>query len=144
VRHFCRTSNEVILADDRKYLFEGLSSNFAIIDKDGRLVTAPTTDVLLGTVMEVAKLAAADMGIAVIEEFPKLEDLASCQGAFITSTSRMLLPIEIVNLPDGSEVKYNLNCEVTNGEDTILVLNLQRQTMQKLIERASDITEEVV
>jgi branched-subunit amino acid aminotransferase/4-amino-4-deoxychorismate lyase len=44
--------NEVILADGDGRLYEGLSSNFFVV-QDGSLVTAPSEHVLVGTVSKM-------------------------------------------------------------------------------------------
>lgn len=138
----CRSSNEVILADENSNLYEGMSSNFAIIDKDNRLITAPNSVVLMGTIMEVVKIVAAELGLTVVEELPTLQTLASCRGAFITSTSRLLLPIGLIITPDGSEVRFERSSPPPAGEgesaDATMHM-LQLGVLQKIIERSTDI-----
>lgn len=86
--------NEVLLVKPDGRILEGLSSNFGLIDEEGRLVTAPDTDVLPGTVMRMVKEAAREIGIPVVERCATLDDAKVCKGAFLTSTSRLLLPVE--------------------------------------------------
>lgn len=84
-------SNEVILSDEDGNLYEGLSSNFFVIRSDGSLQTAPTDSVLVGTVMKRVLRDWKYSGI--VFEHPKIREIDTWKGAFITSTSRLILPI---------------------------------------------------
>jgi branched-subunit amino acid aminotransferase/4-amino-4-deoxychorismate lyase len=84
--------NEVLLVDNG-LVYEGLSSNFAVITDKGTLQTAPNTLVLAGTVMAMIKEVAAELGIGIEEDCPDIKGVGSWRAAFITSTSRLLLPI---------------------------------------------------
>lgn len=84
-------SNEVILSDEDGNLYEGLSSNFFVIRSDGSLQTAPTCSVLVGTVMKRVLIDWKYSGI--VFEHPNIKDIDTWIGAFITSTSRLILPI---------------------------------------------------
>lgn len=96
-------SNEIILSDRFGRLYEGLSSNFFILRSDGRLQTAPLDQVLPGTVMKrVLELEGDDN---LVFENPKIEEIDTWKGAFITSTSRLILPIDkIVIFNEESEI----------------------------------------
>lgn len=83
---------EVLLVEDGAVL-EGLSSNFAAISQQGCLVTAPPGRVLAGSVMGLVRQACAELGIPVAERCPAIGEAASWQAAFITSTSRLVLPV---------------------------------------------------
>lgn len=124
-------SNEVVIADETGRLYEGLSSNFAVIDAQGRLLTAPNEAVLSGTIMELAKAAAAEIGLPVEHTFPRLQDLKGYQAAFITSTSRLLLPISRVCLGDSPPIPLN------SLEHPALV-QLQNRVRELVVERASE------
>ncbi|MCE1255169.1 MAG: aminotransferase class IV [Anaerolineae bacterium] len=94
--------NEILMltADDK--LLEGLSSNFFVI-KDKNIYTEEN-DVLSGitrsTVFEIADL----LGIPVIKEGIYLKDLPEVDEAFITSASRLVLPIRTIDkLPIGEQ-----------------------------------------
>lgn len=91
-------SNEVILSDDSGYLYEGLSSNFFVIHPDGCLQTAPLTEVLPGTVMK--RVLENWKYSEIVFDKVKGEDVERCLGAFITSTSRLILPIHTIILLD--------------------------------------------
>ncbi len=90
-------SNEIILSDPAGRLYEGLSSNFFIIRPDGRLQTAPLSDVLSGTVL---KRVLQKYDGAVVFTHPKIDEIESWQGAFLTSTSRLILPIDTIITDD--------------------------------------------
>ena len=107
--------NEVVLMDDQGCIYEGLSSNFAIIysnptsSSDGPvLVTAPDEVILKGTVMNVVLEACRILGWRLerrLISINELRDQFHC--AFITSTSRMVLPVETISLCDGSTIILN-------------------------------------
>lgn len=78
--------NEVIIHQNG-YCYEGLSSNFFIY-RHGQLETAPSDQVLPGTIQDlIAKQH------KIHYRFPDTREIDTWQGAFITSTSRLLLPI---------------------------------------------------
>lgn len=87
-------SNEIILADEEGNLFEGLSSNFFVIRSDGALQTAPIESVLVGTVMK--KVLTSWNYSEIVFEHTNIKEIDTWKGAFITSTSRLILPIHIV------------------------------------------------
>lgn len=75
-------------------LYEGLSSNFFIIRSDRSIQTAPIESVLFGTIM---KRVLKDWKYSeIIFEHPNVNEIDSWRGAFITSTSRLILPIHTI------------------------------------------------
>lgn len=104
-------SNEVILADLKGNLYEGLSSNFALITSGNKgcvsLMTAPDATVLSGTIMKVVKQKVHLLGITLLETPPTLRDLEQCKAAFITSTSRLVLPIHNILLPNSTSINLD-------------------------------------
>ncbi|KAJ2782777.1 hypothetical protein GGI15_002797 [Coemansia interrupta] len=99
---------EIVLVHDGRF-YEGLSSNFFATRRVGEgrgpgafeLVTAPQGSVLLGTVMRLVLRICARDGIGVSEDAR-----VGCgwSGAFVTSTSRGVLPVgEIVDGPQVAE-----------------------------------------
>eukprot|EP00035_Acanthoeca_spectabilis_P033481 m.23859 g.23859 ORF g.23859 m.23859 type:complete len:399 (+) comp6001_c0_seq2:171-1367(+) len=90
-------TNEILLEDEDGRLVEGSQTNFfAVID--GAVHTAEE-GILKGTVRDVVIKACADIGISIIFEPPKTDSYPTWDGAFITSTSRMVLPIDLLVLP---------------------------------------------
>ncbi|KAF9352333.1 hypothetical protein BGX26_009838 [Mortierella sp. AD094] len=99
-----KDTNEALLLDDETQdLYEGLSSNFYAFDRNRQTVmTAPLGSVLLGTIQKVVLNICSTEKIPVDYTFPNLKHIDDWEGAFITSTSRLVLPIEKIVLPDGS------------------------------------------
>ena len=98
-------SNEIILSDEDGNLYEGLSSNFFIINPAGFIQTAPPSSILPGTVMNrICKEEWLNkFGMKIVYECPRVEEICGWRGAFITSTSRLILPIhEIVEVENKS------------------------------------------
>ncbi|KAJ2658041.1 hypothetical protein IWW48_004213 [Coemansia sp. RSA 1200] len=101
-------TNEVVLTDGKQF-YEGISSNFFATRKretttttttgsggrpeylDYQLVSAPRDRVLLGTVMKLVLRICDRDGIEVVYD-PEL-DFGRWSGAFVTSTSRWVLPV---------------------------------------------------
>lgn len=122
--------NDVILADAQGHLYEGTSSNFAVLNDAGQMITAPDGTVLTGTIMKVVEQCAQQMGITVIRDFPREDQLQSYRAAFITSTSRLLLPIQMVYKHDGTEVSFESSA-------TPVINELQRRLIDALLLRST-------
>ena len=96
--------NEVLLLHDGA-ISEGLSSNFFAVAADGATVyTAPEGAVLSGTVRAMVLRACDDLGVRVVLECPRVPPVGSEEGAwsgaFVTSTTRMVLDIDVVRFID--------------------------------------------
>ncbi|OLY80489.1 hypothetical protein AYI68_g5414 [Smittium mucronatum] len=72
--------------------------------KNYQIVTSPPSDVLMGTIMQMVIKVCEEDNITVSYKSPSISSLQTGQwvGAFITSTSRLVLPIEIFKLGDRS------------------------------------------
>jgi len=92
--------NEVLLVAVDGGVYEGLTSNFFAL-VDGALHTAGD-DVLMGSVREAVLRVAARENLPVVLKAPSLRDLDRWEGAFISSTSRLLLPIDVIFVPDAT------------------------------------------
>lgn len=93
---------EVVLADtslEGTGLAEGTQTNFAVVTEDGTLQTAGK-GVLLGTVRKLLLKACHAESIAVAEITPALAGLLSWQGAVLSSTSRLVMPIDEIRVPE--------------------------------------------
>ena len=89
--------NELLLQTAEGELLEGSQTNFyALID--GAVHTAGE-GVLAGTVRRLLLEVCAREGIPVVLSPPTLESAASWEGALISSTSRLLLPIDRLYVP---------------------------------------------
>ncbi|KAF9369349.1 hypothetical protein CPB97_003665 [Podila verticillata] len=103
-----KDSNEALLLDEATQdLYEGLSSNFFAVHRSTKtVVTAPLDSVLTGTILKVVLNVCEQHNIPVKFAFPNLKHVNDWEGAFISSTSRLVLPIESIVLPDGSTKQF--------------------------------------
>jgi len=87
---------EVLLKNGEGFILEGSRSNmFYVID--GKMYTAPSTDVLLGiTRKHIIKLC-KDIGYEVEEKKLHIDEMKSVDGMFISGTSIGVLPITYVD-----------------------------------------------
>ncbi|KAJ1870007.1 cytosolic leucyl tRNA synthetase [Coemansia sp. RSA 990] len=131
--------NEVVLVNwDEKRFFEGLSSNFFAVRqaatysvpefRNYKLVSAPLSSVLLGTIMKLVLRICEEDGISV-EFVPQLEP-ELWAGAFVTSTSRLVLPIENVVFGDDGQHEQRLS------RDNPLVMHLKLRVEQLMAEQS--------
>ncbi|KAF9276829.1 hypothetical protein BGZ68_009713 [Mortierella alpina] len=122
--------NEALLLDDASQdLYEGLSSNlFAFDGARQTIITAPLDSVLKGTILKVVLAVCEEQKIPIEFKFPNLKHFDEWEGAFITSTSRLVLPIETIVLPNGSEKVF--------GESKVidLIRTLVLQECKKRVE----------
>ncbi|MHC1784774.1 MAG: aminotransferase class IV [Anaerolineaceae bacterium] len=82
---------ETLMAGDNGEVLEGLSSNFFSI-KDGRIRTAGS-GVLMGITRTYVLEIAEKLCIPVSQEGVRMDEIASLEEAFITSSSRGILPV---------------------------------------------------
>ncbi|CAI2169043.1 12024_t:CDS:2 [Funneliformis geosporum] len=99
--------NEILLSDSHTHnVYEGLSSNFfaVLYNPDKReplVITAPLQYVLEGTILKIVIMVCERDKIDLQFWFPNADDVEHWEGAFITSTSRLVLPIELIKFRDG-------------------------------------------
>ncbi len=86
---------EVLMVDEKGSLLEGLTSNFYAV-RDRELWTAGE-GMLSGITRRMVLQLAREAGILIKLEAPKLADFSSFTEAFITSTSRAVLPVTEIN-----------------------------------------------
>jgi len=91
-------ANDYVLYDENGRLYEGSSSNFHVV-KDNKIYTAPT-EVLDGITQKIVNGVCANHTIPVIFEYPIIKDNNAWTGAFLTSTTRGILPIERIRFPE--------------------------------------------
>lgn len=102
---------EVWLYDTEDMVTEGAGSNAYMVDAEGRVVTRPLGQQILGGVTrEVVLELARDEGIAVLERPFSREEALSAQEAFLTSTSSLVLPVTRI---DGRQVGDGMPGAVT-------------------------------
>lgn len=114
--------NEVVIesTEDSDSLLEGLSSNFFAVTAAGELITAPEGTVLIGTIRVMVEEACRELGIPIRYECPRESDMHNWAGAFITSTTRMVLEIDEVRFideatasPRKERVTFKVPCPIT-------------------------------
>ena len=92
---------EVLLVSEGGGALEGLQTNFFAVDARGVVRTAGE-GVLAGTVRGLVLDVCAREGVPVVMEAPSLEGASGWRGAFLTSTSRLLLPVDGLAWDGGS------------------------------------------
>lgn len=111
---------EVLMADESGNILEGLTSNFYAI-MDGKIWTAGQ-GVLFGITRQIVLSLAHDSGFPVQLEAPKLSDLSRFTEAFITSTSRAVLPVTEID-----------DERVGNGKPGLITKKLMQLYDQKIL-----------
>lgn len=129
-------SNEIVLVDHEGNLYEGLSSNFFVFQND-KLYTA-FEGILFGTIMKIVLEVCQEMSIEVVKSPPKLKDIDSWQEVCISSTSRLLLPIDGLYVHETKA--YFDGIHIPEKED--LVSNVKRFTFNKT--KTVDLLNEVI
>jgi len=123
---------ECLLAGGKEYneIYEGLSSNFYVII-NGQLHCAPDGTILLGTIMKIVLEACYDLNIKVIRKVPLKTEYNKWNGCFITSTSRLVLPITKIKLEDEKEIQFK--------EENKEIMRIQEYVKTKLDKQSTDI-----
>lgn len=89
---------EAIFIEDDGFITEGSSSNFFIFDKAGSLRTHPANHRILGGITRDGIInVARKSGFKVIEQPFRLADVLNANGAFISSTTKHILPVSTIN-----------------------------------------------
>ena len=85
---------ESLMVDDAGHVTEGSSTNAWIMDCDGRLVTRPTSNAILGGITRLTLIRLArEIGIDVVERPFTVEEAKAAREVFITSTTNFVKPI---------------------------------------------------
>lgn len=97
-------AREAWLVDGQGMVTEGASSNAWIVDRDGRLVTRPLGNEILGGITRAVLIEQAKAaGIEVVERAFSLQEAKQAREAFLTSTTSLVLPVtEIDGQPIGN------------------------------------------
>ena len=131
---------ETLLANGDEVM-EGCSSNFfAVVRKeDGtggmrRVLRTAKEGVLLGTMRKLVVDLAQGLGdeLEVEESPPRLSEMQAWEGCFITSTSRLLLPVTKVLVPKGGPEDVAGLVEVTGtvaDEKSFDVVSFERSEL---------------
>ncbi|CAO3643462.1 unnamed protein product [Cunninghamella echinulata] len=144
-----KDTNEVILLDDHGNIYEGMASNFFAVRQRSEeelkkfndphrskyVVTCASLEhILLGTAMKIVMAICEREKIDIEWVFPNIQDARSnkWEGCFLTSVSRLLIPIGSIHTNDGSlpiefppsdfiqQLQEKVNNEITNRAYKIL------------------------
>ncbi|HVO11026.1 MAG TPA: aminotransferase class IV [Vicinamibacteria bacterium] len=98
-----RGADEPVLLNQEGFLAEGASTN-VFLGRDGTLLTPPlSAGILAGITREVVLELLASLGIPGREKALRLSDLLSADEAFLTSTTREVVPVrEVDAVPIGA------------------------------------------
>ncbi len=88
---------EVILLNESNYITEGSRSNIFFIDRGKNLITPSLEDVLPGITRRNVIEIAHNKGINFIEKKVHYDELSHFEAAFLTGTSRKILPIQSID-----------------------------------------------
>jgi branched-subunit amino acid aminotransferase/4-amino-4-deoxychorismate lyase len=129
-------THELVLHDDQGRLYEGTSCNFFVVDMNNEIRTAPLTHVLPGTIQLMLAKVCERESIPLRYAFPELQEYQDWKAAFLTSTSRIVVPIRRLIWSDavtGDEQQKDLQ------PDYPIVLRLQSLMHDQLRQDATDV-----
>ncbi|KAG1051786.1 hypothetical protein G6F46_004426 [Rhizopus delemar] len=103
--------NEIILVDSQGRVYEGMASNFLAVKRvagEPVVFCAGLEHVLLGTILRLLIDICQKEGIRIQWEFPDLNEAKAGQweGCFVTSTSRLLLPVETIYCGPDEKIEF--------------------------------------
>ena len=94
--------HEGLLLDEDDNVREGATSNFYVV-RNGVLIVPPAADILDGVTLQIVLRLAADAAIPVERRKIPRAELPAWEEAFLTSTSRHVLPlVRLDGVPIGS------------------------------------------
>ncbi|RUS22678.1 aminotransferase [Endogone sp. FLAS-F59071] len=131
--------NEVLLSNpETGDIYEGLSSNFFAIyrgeagtGQPATVRTAPLEYVLQGTIMKAVVAVCEREGIPIEWAFPTIGDAkkGKWEGAFVSSTSRLVLPIESIHFRDEKP-------SITFPNPSPVVDHIREEVRKEIVKRA--------
>ncbi|RIA95982.1 hypothetical protein C1645_815962 [Glomus cerebriforme] len=128
--------NEILLSDSYTHnIYEGLSSNFFAVlhnpdKKEPLVVTAPLHYVVEGTILKIVRMICERDKIDFQFWFPNANDAEQWEGAFITSTSRLVLPIELIKFRDERPLVKLPSC------DNTIIKHIKNEVEKEIFHRA--------
>lgn len=130
--------NELLLTTASGELVEGSQTNFYAI-RDGVVYTAGE-GVLAGTVRRLLLEVCEREGVPVVLSPPKLEEVGDWEAALISSTSRLLLPIDELYVPSKGKMSEaaDLRRSFDNSEQS-LARKLQDLVQGEVLEHSSEL-----
>lgn len=124
-------ANETVLTNESGQAIEGTQTNFFAV-VGGEVYTASDSEVLSGTIRAIVMDVCKENGVHVRLQAPAIEGHRKWEGAFISSTSRLVLPIDRIFVLDDASPSSK-ECA---GEYSVpvsgLVLNIQKWVTEKL------------
>ena len=113
--------NELLLADEGGQLLEGSQTNFFAV-LDGKVHTAGD-GILAGTVRRLLLEVCEREGVEVVLHPPSLHEAPKWDAAMISSTSRLLLPIDELYVPkdNAPSTPSDLRAGFANGPSSLAV-----------------------
>lgn len=126
--------NEIVMQSEKNNsLYEGLSSNFFVIQNNS-IVTAPEHAVLAGTIQQLVIQCCKSNNIPIIRDFPQVNELDQWEACFLTSTSRLLLPIDCIRVHE-SKKERNFDNQSSNLLKQLqdLLFQLLKQNSTRII-----------
>lgn len=137
--------NEIVLHDADGALLEGTQTNFYAV-MDGKLHTAGE-GILEGTVRRLLlEVCAANELPVVLDPPPNLRDLSKWEGALLSSTSRLALPIDWIGVPGREGQAFDADAgdeqrKFDYGDERCLTRQVVRLVDEKIMEASEDIFE---
>ena len=113
---------EILLINENKLITEGSRSNIFFV-KNENIHTAKSTDILKGITWQYVIKICNEIGIKVIQQDIKLEDISNFEACFITGTSPKIMPVCEIN-----EVKFPVKNHITYE-----ILDKYEQIISKII-----------
>jgi len=120
------SADEAILIEDTGIVTEGSAANFFIINDKGQVRTHPANDSILGGITRIGILQVArENNIEIIEQPFNKAEMMEAKEAFITSTTKHIMPIVKI---DGKDIG-----DGTVGDVTQNLMKLYREYINKQI-----------
>ena len=110
-----KDAEEIVLMDEDGRIYEGITSNFCVVTRDDNgapmVITAPEHTILEGTVLHlVLRVCEEKLKLKTYREFPRIDNAEQGEwlGAFICSTSRLVLPVKEIRFIEKKREKVEL------------------------------------
>jgi len=116
-------ANELIIVDKNGQVLEGTSSNVFVV-KDDALYTAGG-HILSGSIRRLVLRLCSELNLPVRLEPPNWADRAGWQDVFITSTSRLVLPVDVLLGDAGETLKFESRHPIVARLDSAILAELE-------------------
>mmetsp|Transcript_12386 Transcript_12386/g.14220 ORF Transcript_12386/g.14220 Transcript_12386/m.14220 type:complete len:305 (-) Transcript_12386:532-1446(-) len=129
-------TNELVLVSPNGELMEGLSSNFFAI-QDGAVHTAGD-GILKGTVRQVILDVCKENQVPIVFTPPNVATIMNWEAAFISSTSRLLLPLDEIHVLNEDDLQIKESKTFENSKDS-LIRKLEELVQRNVLNHSSKI-----